>query len=182
MRLFCRKITRFDSGGWNNQTSEAIVRRKYCLTKLTGRSDKFTQSAWRINWSKDGLKDDDFFCLYINSLEMHIHPWFHSRVFSRVPWEVWTESPAWHRVQIRLRVARELWKILKLKLVWRTIFLLLFKACTTPLRMSPRECGGTHLQPELGVPTDIRGFFLRYFLNFQLLLNGTVIAWKGIKK
>lgn len=32
---------------------------------------------------------------------------------------------------------------------------LLFKACRKPLRMSPRKCGGKHLQPELGVPIHV---------------------------
>lgn len=42
MRLFCMEITRFDSRGRNNKSSEAIVVQNYCLTKLTRRSDKFT--------------------------------------------------------------------------------------------------------------------------------------------
>lgn len=49
MRLFCMEITRFDSRGRNNKSREAIVIQNYYLTKLMRRSDKFTQSAWRIN-------------------------------------------------------------------------------------------------------------------------------------
>jgi len=63
--------------------------------------------------------------------------------FFPVPLEVWIESLVCHWVQIRQKVARELWKILKLKLVWRTILLLLFTTCTDLLRTSSRECVGT---------------------------------------
>lgn len=74
-------------------------------------------------------------------------------------------------MQIRQKVARELWKILKLKLVWRTILLLLFPAGTDPLRTSSREHVGTNClcTQSLNVPIDrVKRLFLLYILNFQL--------------
>ncbi len=43
---------------------------------------------------------------------------------------------------IREEVAREQWKILELKMVWRMIQLLLFTACTEPFRTSSMEGEG----------------------------------------